>query len=112
MTAGSWPLAAISSADGDLAQLSPDYGDQEIGHIWDGSKFATPYLLPEVVALDLTKTDKLSVPLIRLKDKIMFGSDYPSIPHARFLREWDELGYSADIMERVFHRNAERVLGL
>jgi len=64
MTAGSWPLAAISSADGDLAQLSPDYGDQEIGHIWDGNKFATPYLLPEVVALDLTKTNKLAVPLV------------------------------------------------
>jgi uncharacterized protein len=48
----------------------------------------------------------------RLKDKIMFGSDYPSIPHERLLREWDELGYPAEIMERVFHRNAERVLGL
>jgi pimeloyl-ACP methyl ester carboxylesterase len=53
-----------NSADSDLAQLSPDYNDQEIGHIWDGNKFATSYLLPEVVALDLTKTDKLSVPLI------------------------------------------------
>ncbi|MGA7929843.1 MAG: alpha/beta hydrolase [Candidatus Sulfotelmatobacter sp.] len=53
-----------NSADGDLSQLSPDYSDQEIGHLWDGNKFATPYLLPEVVALDLTKTKKLSVPLI------------------------------------------------
>jgi proline iminopeptidase len=53
-----------NSADGDLSQLSPDYSDQEIGHIWDGNKFATPYLLPEVVALDLTKTNKLAVPLI------------------------------------------------
>jgi uncharacterized protein len=48
----------------------------------------------------------------RLKDKIMFGSDYPSIPHSRLLREWNELGYSAEVMERVFHGNAERVLGL
>jgi pimeloyl-ACP methyl ester carboxylesterase len=53
-----------NSADGDLAQLSPDYTDQEISHIWDGNKFATPYLLPGVIALDLTKTNKLSVPLI------------------------------------------------
>ncbi len=53
-----------NSADADLSLLSPDYNDQEIGHIWDGNKFATPYLLPEVVALDLTKTNKLSVPLI------------------------------------------------
>jgi proline iminopeptidase len=53
-----------NSADGDLAQLSPDYSDQQIGHIWDGNKFATPYLLPGVVALDLTASNKLAVPLI------------------------------------------------
>jgi len=53
-----------NSADSALAELSPDYSDQEIGHIWDGNKFATPYLLPEVVALNLTKTTKLAVPLI------------------------------------------------
>jgi pimeloyl-ACP methyl ester carboxylesterase len=53
-----------NSADSDLAQLSPDYSDPEIVHIWDGNKFATPYLLPEVVALDLTKTNKLAIPLI------------------------------------------------
>ena len=53
-----------NSADSDLPQLSPDYTDQEIGHIWDGNKFATPYLLPEVMALDLTMTNKLEVPLI------------------------------------------------
>jgi proline iminopeptidase len=53
-----------NKADSSLAWLSPDYSDQEIGHIWDGNKFATPYLLPEVVALDLTKINKLSVPLI------------------------------------------------
>jgi uncharacterized protein len=48
----------------------------------------------------------------RLKDKIMFGSDYPSIPYDRLFREWQELGYSDDVMERIFHVNAERVLGL
>src|SRR6195256_187385 len=53
-----------NSADSALSQLSPDYSGQEIGHIWDGNKFATPYLLPEVVALDLTKANKLAVPLI------------------------------------------------
>jgi predicted TIM-barrel fold metal-dependent hydrolase len=29
----------------------------------------------------------------RLKDKIMFGSDYPSIPYERLLREWGDLGF-------------------
>jgi predicted TIM-barrel fold metal-dependent hydrolase len=48
----------------------------------------------------------------RLKDKVMFGSDYPSLPYDRIFREWKELGYADDIYERIFHQNAERVLGL
>ena len=48
----------------------------------------------------------------RLKDKIMFGSDYPSLPYARVIGEWQELGLPDDILDRVFHGNAERVLGL
>ncbi len=48
----------------------------------------------------------------RLQDKILFGSDYPSMPYERVLREWDELGYSDEILNKVFHGNAERVLGL
>lgn len=48
----------------------------------------------------------------RLQDKIMFGSDYPSIPYARLFREWEELGLPDAVREKVFHQNAERVLGL
>jgi uncharacterized protein len=48
----------------------------------------------------------------RLHDKVMFGSDHPSLPHARILAEWAQLGYSDDVLEQVFHGNAERVLGL
>jgi uncharacterized protein len=48
----------------------------------------------------------------RLQDKVMFGSDYPSMPYERILREWGELGYKPEIMEKIFHGNAERVLGL
>ncbi|MBI2370842.1 MAG: amidohydrolase [Deltaproteobacteria bacterium] len=48
----------------------------------------------------------------RLQDKIMFGSDYPSIPHERLFREWEELGYPDEVMDKVFHKNAERILGL
>jgi len=47
-----------------------------------------------------------------LKDKIMFGSDYPSIPYERLFKEWRELGYSDELMEKIFHGNAERILGL
>lgn len=69
---------------------------------WEVSGWAPKYFPPQL------KVDIRG----RLKDKVMFGSDYPSIPHSRLLREWGELGYSDDIMERVFHGNAERVLGL
>jgi len=62
-----------NKADSALAWLSPDYSDEEIGHIWDGNKFATPYLLPEVVALDLTKTTKLSIPLILFEGRHDFN---------------------------------------
>lgn len=48
----------------------------------------------------------------RLRDKVMFGSDYPSMPYDRIFREWEELGYAEEIMEGVFHKNAERVLRL
>lgn len=48
----------------------------------------------------------------RLKDKIMFGSDYPSIPYDRLFREWGELGYPDELMEKIFHGNAERILSL
>ena len=48
----------------------------------------------------------------RLRDKVMFGTDHPSLPLDRIMREWDELGFSEDVMHRVFHENAERILGL
>jgi uncharacterized protein len=48
----------------------------------------------------------------RLRNKIMFGSDHPSLPYQRIFREWEEIGYADDVLADVFHRNAERVLGL
>lgn len=69
---------------------------------WEMSGWAPKYFPAQL------KTDIRS----RLQDKIMFGTDHPSIPFERVLREWDELGYTDEVMEKVFHANAERVLGL
>ncbi|HEV2198180.1 MAG TPA: amidohydrolase family protein [Bryobacteraceae bacterium] len=69
---------------------------------WELSGWAPKYFPPQL------KVDIRS----RLKDKVMFGSDYPSLPYERIFREWDELGYSEEIKEKIFHANAERVLGL
>ena len=55
---------------------------------WELSGWAPKYFPPGL------RTDIRA----RLQDKIMFGTDHPSIPFDRILREWDELGYSdADI---------------
>jgi uncharacterized protein len=69
---------------------------------WEMSGWAPKYFPPQL------RTDIRG----RLRDKIMFGTDHPSLPFERLLREWDELGFSDEVMEGVFHRNAERVLGL
>jgi hypothetical protein len=69
---------------------------------WELSGWAPKYFPPQLKA-DIRG---------RLRDKIMFGSDYPSIPYARLFREWAELGYDDAVMEQIYHGNAERVLGL
>ncbi len=69
---------------------------------WELSGWAPKYF-PEQLKVDIRS---------RLQDKVMFGSDYPSLPYARLFKEWRELGYADAVMEKLFHRNAERVLGL
>jgi len=69
---------------------------------WEMSGWSPKYL-PDSLKKDIRS---------RLKDKVMFGSDYPSIPYKRILSEWDQMGYSDDMLEKFFHRNAESILGL
>jgi predicted TIM-barrel fold metal-dependent hydrolase len=69
---------------------------------WELSGWAPKYF-PAQLKVDIRS---------RLKDKVMFGSDYPSLPYERLFREWNELRYTDEIMDGIFHGNAERVLGL
>jgi predicted TIM-barrel fold metal-dependent hydrolase len=46
----------------------------------------------------------------RLKDRVMFGADYPLFTYERLVTEWRAEGYSEDVLEGLFHRNAERFL--
>ena len=48
----------------------------------------------------------------RLKDRVMFGADYPLFRYERLVSDWRDLGYSDEILARVFHGNAERLFGL
>jgi pimeloyl-ACP methyl ester carboxylesterase len=62
-----------NQAESALADLSPDYTDEDIPHIWDGNKFAAPYLLPQVLSLDLSTTKKLACPLILFEGRHDFN---------------------------------------
>lgn len=48
----------------------------------------------------------------RLREKVMFGADYPLFRYERLFGDWRDLGYSEEILEGLFHRNAEGVLGI
>ena len=43
----------------------------------------------------------------RLQDRVMFAADYPMLTYERLVGEWREQGYKEEILEKVFHRNAE-----
>ncbi len=48
----------------------------------------------------------------RLQDKFMFGSDYPALSHERLFKDWDALAVKPEVLEKVFYKNAQRILGL
>jgi len=71
------------------------------GNVWQelhgwSPKYYTPELKREIAR--------------RLKDKVMFAADYPMLSYERLVREWREEGYSDEVLENVFHRNAESFL--
>jgi pimeloyl-ACP methyl ester carboxylesterase len=70
-----------NDADSDLVELSPDYTDEESRHVWDGNKFATPLLLPEILSHDLGVTH-LEVPLI------VFAGRYDTNVDSKVVADW------------------------
>ena len=69
---------------------------------WETSGWGPEYF-PEALKRDIPR---------RLKDKVMFGSDYPSLSYSRLFDGWSKLHYADAVLDRVFHGNAERILGL
>jgi predicted TIM-barrel fold metal-dependent hydrolase len=43
----------------------------------------------------------------RLQDRIMFGCDYPVLKYEMMIERWRGLGYSEEVLAKVFYRNAE-----
>jgi predicted TIM-barrel fold metal-dependent hydrolase len=46
----------------------------------------------------------------RLAERIMFAADYALFSYERIFADWHGLGYSEEVLERIFRRNAERLL--
>jgi predicted TIM-barrel fold metal-dependent hydrolase len=46
----------------------------------------------------------------RLRERVMFGADYPLFTYERLVRDWRNEGYAEDVLDDVFHDNAERFL--
>jgi pimeloyl-ACP methyl ester carboxylesterase len=78
---GTMAYRKSNAADSDLSKLSPDYTDDEIARIWDGNKFATPILLPEILNRDLA-VKKLECPLI------LFEGRHDTNINAEVSAEW------------------------
>jgi uncharacterized protein len=46
----------------------------------------------------------------RLQDRVMFAADYPMLTYERLVKDWRAEGYTEAVLDKVFHRNAERFL--
>mgnify|MGYP001369295665 CR=1 FL=1 len=46
----------------------------------------------------------------RLKDRVMFGADYPLFTYERLVGDWRADGYSDEILDKIFIGNARRFL--
>ena len=47
-----------------------------------------------------------------LKDRILFGSDYPLITPERWMKDFEEAGFKPEVMPGILKDNAVRLLGL
>ncbi|MEO7339030.1 MAG: amidohydrolase family protein, partial [Caldimonas sp.] len=47
-----------------------------------------------------------------LKDRILFGSDFPLITPDRWLKDFDESGFKPEVKPLILKENAKRLLGL
>ena len=48
----------------------------------------------------------------RLKNKFLFGSDFPFFTYQRLYEDWEAQDYKPEVLENVYYRNAQRVFGI
>ena len=59
----------------------------------------------------LTPSLKYDIPR-RLKNRVMFGADYPLFTYERLMNDWKALGYDDEVLGKVMTGNASRLFGL
>nr|MBP7420394.1 amidohydrolase family protein [Burkholderiaceae bacterium] len=47
-----------------------------------------------------------------LKDRVLFGSDYPLITPERWMKDFEEAGFKPEVMPGILKGNAMRLLGM
>ena len=72
-------------------------------NVWiDLSGWSPKYFPPQLVQYANTM----------LKDRILFGSDFPLIQPDRWIKEFTEAGFKPDVQPLILKENAKRLLGL
>jgi predicted TIM-barrel fold metal-dependent hydrolase len=107
----------------DLDDVAVDFGDLKIiiahpSFPWQDEALAVANHKPNVY-IDLSGWSPKYFPpqLVRyantlLKNKVLFGSDYPVITPDRWLADFETLDIKPDVRPRILKDNAARVLGL
>ena len=67
-------------------------------NVWAELHGWSPKYLTEPLRRDIAR---------RLKNRVMFGADYPLFRYERLVADWRSLGFDDETLERVFYRNAE-----
>lgn len=69
-------------------------------NVWAELHGWSPKYLTEPLRRDIAR---------RLKRRVMFGADYPLFRYERLVEDWRSLGFDDEVLERVFHLNAEEL---
>lgn len=69
-------------------------------NVWAELHGWSPKYLTEPLRRDIAR---------RLTRRVMFGADYPLFRYERLVEDWRGLGFNEEVLERVFHRNAEEL---
>ena len=85
-----------------LDDVAIDFPDMQIVMAIDLSGWSPKYFPKQLVQYANTL----------LKDRVLFGSDYPLITPERWMKDFEEAGFKPEVMPGILKDNAVRLLGL